>query len=163
MEFVFRYIYKPFYSIIYEYLDLPVIAKKLIASFATFFFIFMWHGTVWHIFIWSLLNYSGITLEHFGKFISKHKIYIYFKKKILRTDTMESRFIAVLCSPLLALSAISNFYLFAGSDVGNLFFECFYGPSLTNFLTLFISLYCCCHVSMALEDFPSRGTKVQTK
>ncbi|XP_045778550.1 protein-cysteine N-palmitoyltransferase Rasp [Maniola jurtina] len=157
-RFLVKYIYKPSYSVLSQYCNLPRFAYKLIASLATFLFIFVWHGTVWHILIWSVLNYSGITLEHIGKCISRQKIYINFKKNILKSDAAETRFIAILCTPLLALSAISNFYLFAGSEVGNLFFECLSHPSLLSSCILGVSLYSCCQVSMALEHIPSRGS-----
>ncbi|CAH0727358.1 unnamed protein product, partial [Brenthis ino] len=156
-RFLVKYIYKPGYSILSQYYKLQKITYKLLASLATFLFIFVWHGTVLHILIWSILNYSGITLEHMGKVFSKHDMYTKFRVNILRTEAMETRFIAFLCSPLLALSAISNFYLFGGSEVGNLFFESFTQPSLLNSIILIGSLYCCCHVSMALEEVPSRG------
>ncbi|XP_045497981.1 protein-cysteine N-palmitoyltransferase Rasp [Colias croceus] len=155
-RFLVKYIYRPSFDILKKYLNLPNIICKLLASLETFIFIFMWHGIVWHIFMWTILNYTGITLEHFGKLISKHERYIWFKRVILRTEAMEARFIAILCTPLLALSAISNFYLFAGNDVGSLFFECFSQPSTLNSIILCVSLYSCCHVSMALEDVPSR-------
>lgn len=116
----------------------------------------MWHGTVWNIFVWSVLNFIGITLEQCGKFISKSSQYKIFKEKILRTDEMETRFIALLCTPLLAISAISNFYLFAGTKVGNIYFECFTNPSFFNSMLVGITLHCCCHVSMALKDVSSR-------
>ncbi|XP_068626200.1 protein-cysteine N-palmitoyltransferase Rasp [Battus philenor] len=157
-RFLVKYIYKPGLIIISQSIKLPNIGYKLIASLATFVFIFMWHGTVWHIFIWSILNYLGIILEHVGKELSKHEIYDWFKTNILKTDKMEACLIALLCTPLLALSAISNFYLFAGAEVGNLFFESFMNPSLCNSILLGLSLYCCCHVSMALADVPSRGS-----
>lgn len=76
---------------------------------------------------------------------------------------MEVRFIAFLCSPLLALSAISNFYLFAGSDVGNLFVESFTHPSFLNSFLLILALYCCCHVSIALEDVPTRNSYLKNE
>ncbi|XP_041975324.1 protein-cysteine N-palmitoyltransferase Rasp [Aricia agestis] len=158
-RFLVKYIYRPSYSAICENFRLPRVVYKLMASLLTFIFIFMWHGTVWHIFLWSLFNYCGITLEQFGKVVAKQKLYKSFKEKLLKTDAMEARFIAFLCSPLLALSAISNFYLFAGNDVGNLFFECFSDPASFNVIILITSLYCCCHVSMALEDVPSRTAK----
>lgn len=140
-----------------ESIQFPKIAYKLLASLGTFLFIYMWHGMVWHIFMWSTLNYIGILLEHTGKIVSKHDKYIWFKKNILKTEAMEVRLIAALCAPLLGLSAISNFYLFGGSHVGNLFFEyLFQMPSLMNCFILWSSLYSCCHVSMAIEDVPSR-------
>ncbi|XP_050346513.1 protein-cysteine N-palmitoyltransferase Rasp [Nymphalis io] len=162
-RFLVKYIYKPGYGVLCKFDILPKIIYKLIASLATFLFIFLWHGTVWHILIWSVLNYLGVTLEYIGQVISKHNIYEKFRVNILKTKAMEVRFIAFLCSPLLALSAISNFYLFAGSEVGNLFFECFSQPSLLNSFILILSLYCCCHVSMALENVQSRGTCVKNK
>ncbi|VVC98545.1 unnamed protein product, partial [Leptidea sinapis] len=139
---------------------LPIIVYKLLASLGTFIFIFLWHGMVWHIFMWTVLNYIGITLEYSGKLISRHTSYQWLKQNILKTEANETRFIAVLCTPLLALSAISNFYLFAGTDVGNLFFERFFQPSLGKSLLLCFSLYCCCQVSIALEDVPSRGNNL---
>ncbi|XP_032527847.2 protein-cysteine N-palmitoyltransferase Rasp [Danaus plexippus] len=157
-RFLVKYIYKPGYDSLIKYCKLSKTACKLLASLATFLFVFVWHGTVWHILVWSVLNYSGITLEHFGKAISKHEIYQQFRVNFLKTEAMETRFIALLCSPLLALSAVSNFYLFAGSEVGNLFFECFSQPTLLNFLILSVSLYSCCQVSMYLENVPARGT-----
>ncbi|XP_072942628.1 protein-cysteine N-palmitoyltransferase Rasp [Epargyreus clarus] len=156
-KFLVKYIYKPGYNTISKYSSIPKTAHKLLASLATFTFIFMWHGTVWHILVWSFLNYVGITLEHLGKVVSTHEKYQWFKTSILKTDKMEARFIGLLCTPLLALSAISNFYLFAGSEIGNLFFECFSQPSMLNLILLGTTLYCCCQVSMALQNVPSRS------
>lgn len=129
---------------------------KLVASFATFTFIFMWHGTVWHIFVWSVLNYFGIILEYSAKAFSATDTYKRFKERFLKTDAMEVRFVAFLCGPLLALSAISNFYLFGGSEVGNLFFGLLEAPSLYNLAVVLIAVYCCCHVSISLQNVPSR-------
>ncbi|CAG4978468.1 unnamed protein product [Parnassius apollo] len=71
-RFLVKYIYKPGLTIVSTLTKLPKIVHRLTASLATFVFIFMWHGTVWHIFIWSTLNYLGITLEHVGKELSRH-------------------------------------------------------------------------------------------
>ncbi|XP_028156207.1 protein-cysteine N-palmitoyltransferase Rasp [Ostrinia furnacalis] len=162
-KFLVKYIYKPFLRLITKNFNIPKIISKLTASFATFVFIFMWHGTVWNIFVWSILNYLGITLEHFGKVISESNNYKLFKEKVLKTDAMETRFIAALCTPLLALSAISNFYLFAGSKVGNVYFECFINPSFFNSMLVCLSLYGCCHVSIALQDVSSRRDSKPSK
>lgn len=152
----FRYVYKPGFNVLSTYFKIPKIGYKLIASLSTFIFIFMWHGTVWNIFVWSALNYIGIVLEYSGKAFSETDKYKVFKQKILRSDKMEIRFIAFLCVPLLALSAISNFYLFAGSEVGDLFFGLLKQPTLYNCMIVGVSLYCCCQVSIALKDVPSR-------
>lgn len=129
---------------------------KLIAALSTFSFIFLWHGTVLNIFIWTILNYIGILLEFTAVGISYTNAYKWFKEKVLITDAMETRFIAFCCAPLLGLSAISNFYLFAGAEVGTLYFELLKDPTLANFSLVYLALYCCCHVSIALKDVPSR-------
>ncbi|CAH4031206.1 unnamed protein product [Pieris brassicae] len=70
-RFLVKYIYKPSYVLSSEYINLPKIAYKLLASLGTFLFIFMWHGMVWHILMWSFLNYVGILMEHVAKIISE--------------------------------------------------------------------------------------------
>ncbi|CAH0766553.1 unnamed protein product [Diatraea saccharalis] len=158
-RFLVKYIYRPALETMTTHFKLSRIVNKLCASFLTFVFIFMWHGTIWNIFVWSVLNYLGITLEQFGKILSQTNYYQLFKVNILKSDETETRFLALLCTPLLALSAISNFYLFGGSSVGNIYFECFMHPTFFNTMLISISLYCCCHVSMALQDVSSRTDK----
>lgn len=152
----FRYIYRPGYGALSQYINLSKMTYKLIASFATFSFIFMWHGTVWNIFVWSALNYIGILLEYSAKAVSVTKTYKKFKENVLKTDAMEVRFTALLCGPLLALSAISNFYLFGGSEVGDLFFGLLVNPSKYNLFIVLLAVYSCCHVSISLLDVPAR-------
>lgn len=161
-RFLVKYIYKPSFNTLSKYFVFSESTNKLIASFATFVFIFMWHGTVWNIFVWSVLNFFGITLEHIGKGISGGVMYKWFKTNVLKTDEMETRFIALLCTPLLALSAVSNFYLFGGTKIGDLFFECVLNPSLWNSLQVSVALYSCCQVSMALKDVGSRTDRRKT-
>ncbi|XP_061708959.1 protein-cysteine N-palmitoyltransferase Rasp isoform X1 [Cydia pomonella] len=155
-KFLIKYIYKPSLSAIPRYINLPVTILKLTASFFTFIFIFFWHGTVWDIFVWSALNFIGITLEQLGKSAATTETYKWFKKGVLRTDEMEIRFLAMACTPLLIMSAISNFYLFAGSKVANIFFACFLQPSSWNSVIVTLAMYSCCHVSIALQNVPSR-------
>ncbi|XP_052737680.1 protein-cysteine N-palmitoyltransferase Rasp-like [Bicyclus anynana] len=164
-RFLVKYIYKPGYSMLSQCCNLPNITYKLIASLATFVFIFVWHGTVWHIFVWSLLNYMGITIEHMAKYISRTESYTQFRNNILRSKAVEARFMGILCTPLLGMSAISNSYLFAGNDIGNFFFVCVSHASLLSTILLGGFLYCFCRVSMALESVPSRGVskKVEGK
>ncbi|XP_075973585.1 protein-cysteine N-palmitoyltransferase Rasp [Anticarsia gemmatalis] len=155
-RFLFKYIYKPISDILKCYLTSSYMTCKLLSSLVTFIFIFVWHGTTWSILVWSVLNYLGIVLEYFGKNIGKSEKYLWFRQKVLRTDAIESRFIAMLCVPMLGLSAVSNFYLFADSDIGDMYFGLMKWPSLVNFAIVYISLYCSCHVAIALQDFPSR-------
>ncbi|XP_026739392.1 protein-cysteine N-palmitoyltransferase Rasp isoform X2 [Trichoplusia ni] len=155
-RFLLKYIYKPIFAILSKNIALSKISYKLIASSITFMFIFMWHGTMWNIFIWSLLNYAGIVMEYFGKAVASSEKYAQFRNKVLRTEAMETRFIAFLCAPLLGLSAISNFYLFAGTEIGNVYFGLLKWPSLYNCTIVYLSLYCSCHVAIALQHVSSR-------
>ena len=152
----FRYIYKPVFYTLSQAITMPKMAYKLLSSLLTFMFIFMWHGTTWNIFVWSVLNYAGIVVEYIGKAVAESEKFKLFKAKVLKTKAMEVRFTAFLCAPLLGLSAISNFYLFAGSDIGNLYFGLLKWPSPYNFMVGYMTLYCCCHVAIALYDVPSR-------
>lgn len=102
------------------------------------------------------MNFLGIILETLGKNISETEKYKLFKVKYLKTDAMETRFKAMLCTPLLILSAVSNFYLFAGIDIGDLYFQCFVKPKIYAVIAICLPMYCCCQVSMALQDVPSR-------
>lgn len=144
------------YQTLSTYSSLPKLAIKMISSLFTFIFIFIWHGTTKHIFVWSLLNFLGIILETLGTNISETEKYKLFKVKYLKTDAMETRFKALMCTPLLILSAVSNFYLFAGIDIGDLYFQCFVRPKVYGVFVICLPMYCCCQVSMALQDVPSR-------
>ncbi|KAH9641788.1 hypothetical protein HF086_003914 [Spodoptera exigua] len=162
-RFLLKYIYKPVFTTLSNYFTMPKITNKLISSLITFVFIFMWHGTMWNILVWSVLNYIGIVIEYAGKAASKTARYTLFKEKYLKTDAMEVRFTAFLCAPLLGMSAISNFYLFAGSEIGNLYLELLKWPSLYNAVLVYSSLYCCCHVAIALSDVSSRTDVKKTE
>lgn len=148
--------YKPCYATLCKYIKISKLVCKLIASFSTFAFIFLWHGTALNIFIWSVLNYIGILLEHTGKALSTTEWYKIFKTNVLKTEAMEVRLIAALCAPLLAASAISNFYLFGGAEVGHEYVGLLEWPAPHNVMIVLLATYCCCHVSISLIDVPSR-------
>lgn len=105
------------------------------------------------------MNFLGVTVEMVFKKRFQH---VRLKSKLKR------RIGCVLASPLLAMSAISNFYFFADTDIGNVFlkrffegktmcninkkiiyFACFAGGA-SNLLLLFF-LYQCCQVSTELN------------
>lgn len=95
-----RYIYIPT-------LHKKTISNKIFSSFLCFTFVYIWHGTHNCILIWSVLNFVGITMETIFKNVRNVKV--------------TRRVSCILATPLLAMSAISNFYFFAGTDVGNIF------------------------------------------
>lgn len=120
----------------------------MLSSFLCFSFVYVWHGTQNCILIWSALNFLGITLEMFIKKLN-----------------VKRRISCILASPLLAMSAISNFYFFAGTEIGNIFIErvldgncaitkrasliILFSGGLSNVVLLFF-LYQCCEVSTEL-------------
>ncbi|EFN68057.1 hypothetical protein EAG_05255 [Camponotus floridanus] len=62
------------------------------------------------------------------------------------------RFHCILASPLLAISAISNFYFFGGQSIGNIFTYNLLHGSWKTLSILFFFLYCCCQVSVDVKN-----------
>lgn len=73
-----------------------------------------------NIFVWSLLNFIGVVIENIGVSIGKSIQYRQIKNMYLSSINTR-RFHCILASPLLAMSAISNFYFFGGEEIGNIF------------------------------------------
>ncbi|XKL68747.1 hypothetical protein PGB90_006516 [Kerria lacca] len=73
--FIKKYIYNP----CLEYMSPKSQFTKIAVSFLYFIFIYVWHGLHYSIFMWSLLNYSGIIVEITAKQISKTEYYCNFK------------------------------------------------------------------------------------
>ncbi|GJQ66302.1 putative MBOAT, membrane-bound O-acyltransferase family protein [Trypoxylus dichotomus] len=74
------------------------------------------------------------------------------------------RLACMLAAPLLALSAISNFYFFAGMDVGNIFFKKMFDGNTQRLCMLLFSLYCCCQISSYIkkrEELSYLATKLK--
>ncbi|XP_017777846.1 PREDICTED: protein-cysteine N-palmitoyltransferase Rasp [Nicrophorus vespilloides] len=144
-KFLVKYIYIPTqYSQSY--------INKLFSSGLCFTFVYVWHGTQNYILIWTVLNFMGISVEMICKELYK-KCFFNFGSK---HPNMERRLTSSLASILLAISAISNFYFFAGTSIGNIFFEkLFTGNFSENFILLFC-LYCCCQVSIQVKEWGMR-------
>jgi D-alanyl-lipoteichoic acid acyltransferase DltB (MBOAT superfamily) len=49
----------------------PSEIRKLIASFASFAYVYVWHGVMFDVLVWSLLNFIGITIERAGSYIKR--------------------------------------------------------------------------------------------
>ncbi|XP_071579106.1 protein-cysteine N-palmitoyltransferase HHAT isoform X4 [Temnothorax nylanderi] len=125
-KFLIRYIYVPI-----QKSQKYRYFGKLFASFSCFTFVFIWHGIQMNIFIWTLLNFIGIVIEDIGVSIGK-------------------------TSPLLAISAISNFYFLGGREIGNIFTENILYGSWKSLSILLFFLYCCCHVSVDVKSWELR-------
>jgi hypothetical protein len=79
----------------------------------------MWHGLNQSIFIWALFNFLGLFIENLVKSMSTC-----FYEKILHDSLSprnKRRLECLLISPLLAFSAIANFYFLAGDEIGNMY------------------------------------------
>ncbi|XP_057669577.1 protein-cysteine N-palmitoyltransferase Rasp isoform X3 [Diorhabda carinulata] len=139
------------YNFLIKSIYLPltnITTSKPIRSFICFSFVYVWHGLDIHILIWALLNYSGLMIEDFlwPKKVNE-KIIVYKQSWKRRKDCFIAAF-------LLGLSAISNFYFFAGADVGHLFFERIFSDYYGNVI-LIVALYCCCQISYELKFLPA--------
>lgn len=109
----FRYILIP---------SLNIGLKKFIGSLFCFIFVFIWHGLEQYILIWAALNFVGVALEdRMNAFYRKMLKYSKFMETIDKNNLRRLK--NLLAAPLLAISAVSNFYFFAGKEVGDIFVE----------------------------------------
>ncbi|XP_011504159.1 PREDICTED: protein-cysteine N-palmitoyltransferase Rasp [Ceratosolen solmsi marchali] len=142
------------YKFLLKYIYIPCNPKssygKFFASALCFAFIFLWHGLNFPIFIWAFLNFLGLLLENIVKSTSA-----YFFEKILHNSLSpqnKRRLECILISPLLAFSAIANFYFLAGDQIGNMYIWRIIKDSWQiNFILLFI-LYCCCQTCIEIKQ-----------
>lgn len=129
-----------------------------------------------NIFTWALLNFIGLNIENLSRIIGNTKRYNQFQTKYL-SSWNRRRLNCALASILLAMSAISNFFFFAGQEIGNIYInrilkgkyyifppciiiisvfkkviiKIFYVDSWNTILLLLFFLYCCCHVSIDIK------------
>lgn len=73
-----------------------------------------------NIFIWAFLNFMGLNIESIMKSVGRTKFYSNIQKKYL-SQVNARRFNCILATPLLAMSVISNFYFFAGEEIGHIY------------------------------------------
>lgn len=112
-----------------------ILHYRLLASFLCFCFVCVWHGLEDYIVIWAVMNYIGITIEAFSSMVYQKKL-IYISKALGPTAMNVIK--NIMAAPLLAFSAISNFYFFGGKDVGDIFLIKLFGKNPTNFKWCFM-------------------------
>ena len=147
------------YEFMRDYIYLPVISLlpaslffKLLGSAICFSFVYVWHGTMDFVLIWSLLNFLGITLEGVARALASHPTYLSLEERL--TPEMVRRLHALLASPLLVMSSLSNFYFFAGSTVGHIFVRRIILESWPlGMPTLLAFFYCCCQTSIEAKNY----------
>lgn len=115
------------YKFLLKYIYIPCsknklsMTNKMFSSFLCFCYVYIWHGMQNFILIWSFLNFVSIMLETGSKFFYAK----YFQRELEAnlSYSWRRRLTCLICSPLLTLSAVSNFFFFAGTQIGLLFFE----------------------------------------
>lgn len=134
--------------------QLPETLQKLTASYLSFVFIYVWHGTTWDTLVWTAKHVLCFTLEHLGKAMSNTQVYKWFKKEVLRSDEMEVRFSALVCTPLLIFSTTTTSFLVGVTN--NYYSACLLHTSIWNAFLVTIFMYSFCQVSIALQDVSAR-------
>ncbi|KAJ8963292.1 hypothetical protein NQ318_018760 [Aromia moschata] len=120
---MWRYFDAGLYKFLVRHIYVPLMNKfssKLLASFLCFLFIYVWHGVESSVLMWTVLNYLGITLEYACQSLNK-KYFESEKNKKLLDPYWLRRLKCLSAAPLLMMSAVSNFYFFAGTQIGNIF------------------------------------------
>ncbi|KAK4884338.1 hypothetical protein RN001_000609 [Aquatica leii] len=110
------------YQFLLNYIYFPTVGnftilRRLFSSMLCFSFVYIWHGIEYHILTWAFVNYLGICVEQMIKSLSTLSFIQCLQ------EGWKQRLLCAVYSPLLAISAISNFYFFAGTDIGNIFVE----------------------------------------
>jgi len=156
---MWRYFDNGLYLFMQQYIYLPVLGEstsllaRLCASAVCFSFVYVWHGTMDFVLIWSCLNFIGITCEGLARAIGRNSTYQYWETSFLGPLAVR-RFHAVLASPLLAMSSLSNFYFFTGTEVGHIFVRRVCLESWPVGLpTILFFLYCCSQTSIEVKNY----------
>jgi len=107
---------KGLYAFLIRYIYVPCCAwtgdgnrSKVTAALLTFLFAFVWHGTMIHVFVWSLLNFIGVAIELIIKEVMAKKASI---------SALEQRLETIVTSMLLLISLLANAFFCSGAEVG---------------------------------------------
>jgi len=147
------------YIFMQQYIYLPVLGgasslfARLASSAVCFSFVYVWHGTMDFVLIWSCLNFIGITCEGLARAIGRNTTYQTWENYLL-TPLGIRRFHALLASPLLMMSSLSNFYFFSGLEVGHIFVRRILLESWpVGCPTILFFLYCCSQTSIEVKNY----------
>ncbi|XP_057327716.1 protein-cysteine N-palmitoyltransferase HHAT-like [Microplitis mediator] len=150
-QFLIKYIYGPLIS--YKF---PL--TKLIASFLTFGFIYIWHGLRDFVLVWTLISFAGVTIESIARFIGKSPTYIDLLNKYL-SPHMIRRLNCLMTAHLFIFTVAGSYYFRARMDIGNQYmYRFFHDPLLTKVLRTFF-VYCGCQVSVEIKNYQNKKIK----
>jgi len=155
--FMQKYIYRPVLG------DYTGLLPRLLSSAVCFSFVYVWHGTLDFVLIWSILNFTGITLEGIARAVGRSQRWQDLEQRWL-SPQMSRRLHALLAAPLLLMSCLSNFYFFCGAQVGHIFVKrvvvqawpigC---PSILFFL------YCCSQMAIEVKNYETKQAMVEER
>lgn len=131
--------------------------RKLLASFVTFVFIYLWHGFYWFVMVWSLLNFVCVQIEHVGKALWRRQRY---QREL---NDWQRRLVALGGSQLFIPAAISNFYFFGGIEVGNVFMVRTYGWTSTGPIFSYVCLTAVCYCLYHTSEYIKLGEQKRMK
>ncbi|KAL5007983.1 hypothetical protein ScPMuIL_013564 [Solemya velum] len=145
------------YSFLKRYIYIPLggsrsgLLRQTLGSFCCFTYIFYWHGAAYNIFIWSLLNFIGITLENVGKHISKSSVMEKFQRENISPVAVR-RLHASITVPLLMASMLGTFCFLDGHTISYIFYQRLIIEGWPmSWLLIFIFLYSLIQVSMEIH------------
>ncbi|XP_063403798.1 protein-cysteine N-palmitoyltransferase HHAT-like isoform X2 [Mytilus trossulus] len=151
------------YNFIKRYIYVPLGGSKgntlqrLVCSASCFIFVFIWHGTEYYIFIWTLLNFIGISLEVFGNWVNKHTAVFHFKTSM---PAVYRRIQCFVAAPIAIMSILSTFCFVGGSSIGNIYYQTIIVKgSMKSLLTNLFIMYCCVNSSMEIDKWLERKQK----
>nr|SVE69817.1 EOG090X06SF [Eubosmina coregoni] len=152
------------YNFMLRYIYIPLISFsawtswKLVCSALCFIFVGIWHGGTTAVVVWCVCNYIGICIEMTAKHMSKLPPLSIWKTNWTAANWL--RFEAAACSPLLLISALSNFCFFTDANVGFILAsKAILEGGALRLLFILVVMYCCCHVSMAVKHLKYFHTK----
>nr|SVE72954.1 EOG090X06SF [Ceriodaphnia reticulata] len=153
------------YNFMLNYIYIPckgssnAVWSKLAGTALCFSFVCIWHGASAAVVIWCVSNYIGICLETTAKYCSTLRPFADWKANWSTSNWL--RFQAAAASPLLLMSALSNFCFFTDANVGYLLArKAVYDGGIVRLLCILAVMYCCCHVSMALGRRNKKNVKL---
>ena len=149
-KFMHRYIYLPVMNVLGQSRNLLM---QLIAAIVCFSFIYLWHGIMPHVLIWSALNFIGILVEKLASAIWHTETYQRLEKSLF-TARGQRRLHAALSAPLFMMSICSNLYFLLGKDIGQVFLtKAFTSWQSFGTPTILFFLYCGAQTSIEIKNW----------
>nr|CAB3252763.1 protein-cysteine N-palmitoyltransferase HHAT-like [Phallusia mammillata] len=123
--------------------------QKTINSLVPFAFVYVWHGTTQHYFIWAVLNWFGVYIEKVALDVYRSTTFQEFETKYF-SPQWSRRLRAIISSLPFSLLIVSNIYFLSGVEVGNIYMKRIYTEDFWGFICIHFALVCGAQTSMEL-------------